>query len=233
MTELVMVVPSRGRPRAVAELMDWVEATALADTKVLVAVDADDPAMDEYAEELSHTDASLFVSPADSGHVGAINSAALYALTSLKPFAIGKLDDDHRPRTKGWDTGLLTALRTLGTGIVYGNDLFKGRTLATAPVMSADIVQALGFMGPPVLRHLYVDNYWLDLGKRSGCLKYVPGVVIEHVHPAAGKADMDEGYARVNAPEAYDRDGMAYAEYLNDQFQFDVETVRQLRSRKG
>ncbi len=46
-----------------------------------------------------------------------------------------------------------------------------------------------------------VDNYWRDLGTAAGCLTYLPDAIVEHLHPSAGKAALDEGYGRVNAPE--------------------------------
>jgi hypothetical protein len=228
MPDLVMVVPSRGRPEAVAELALACQATCTANTVLLVAVDQDDLTLDRY-QAPAGTTVFFTWSPAASGHVGAINWAAARALADFNPVAIGKLDDDHRPRTKSWDADLLAELRELGTGIVYGNDLLQGERLPTAPVMSAGIVRALGWMGPPSLNHLFVDNFWRDLGEAAGCLRYVPSVVIEHLHPAAGKAAMDAGYERANAPRAYERDGAAYRAYRAERFERDVATVRALR----
>jgi hypothetical protein len=163
------------------------------------------------------------------GHVGAINWGAKQAIDQFRPFAIAKLDDDHRPRTKGWDSQLLDALREMGTGIVYGNDLLQGERLPTAPALTADIVKALGYMGPPTLHHLYVDNFWRDLGSAAGCLRYLSGVVVEHMHPAAGKVAWSEGHKRVNAPEQYERDGKAYEAYRAGRFAADVAKVQALR----
>jgi hypothetical protein len=69
--------------------------------------------------------------------------------------------------------------------------------------------QVAGFfgMGLKTLRHLYIDNYWLELAGAAGCLTYLPDVVIEHMHPAYGKAEWDESYRRVNSPEMYGADG--------------------------
>jgi len=229
MPDLVIVVPSRGRPEAVAELALACKQTCTADTVLLVAVDSDDPTLPQY-QAPPGTQVFFTWAPPDSGHVGAINWAAARALEDFAPFAIGKLDDDHRPRSVGWDTSLIAALRQMGTGIVYGNDLFQGAALPTAPVMTADIVAALGYMGPPSLRHLMVDNFWRDLGDEAGCLRYLPGVVVEHMHPMAGKVAWTEGHQRVNAPAAYERDGAAYLSYRSEQFAADVAKVRALRS---
>jgi hypothetical protein len=229
MPDLVVVVPSRGRPEAVAELAEVFQRTCTADTVLLVAVDTDDETLPRYQ---APTGMTVFFtwSPAGSGHVGAINWAAARALADFQPFAVAKLDDDHRPRTRGWDSTMLTALREMGTGIVYGNDLLQGGNLPTAPAMTADIVQALGYMGPPILTHLFVDNFWLDLGQRAGCLRYLPNIVIEHMHPLAGKSEWTEGHLRVNQPEAYAADSTAYSAYVSTTLPSDVAKVQALRT---
>jgi len=227
MPELVVVVPSRGRPAAAAALAEQCAKTCTADTVLLVVVDADDPTGPEY-QAPAGTQVFFAWAPPNSGHVGAINYGAARALAEFAPFAIAKLDDDHRPRSKGWDTALLAALREMGTGIAYGNDLLQGQNLPTAPVITADIVRALGYMGPPALKHLFVDDFWRDLGAQAECLRYLPAVVVEHMHPLAGKAPMDEGYRRANSEERYRADGDAYAAYKRDGLAEDVAKVKAL-----
>lgn len=228
MADLVVVVPSRGRPKAAAELAEQCAKTCTADTLLLVVVDSDDPTGPEYAAPAG-TQAFFTWAPPDSGHVGAINHGAAQALSEFAPFAIGKLDDDHRPRTSGWDALLLDVLHDSGTGIAYGNDLLQGQNLPTAPVITADIIRALGWMGPPQLWHLYVDNFWKDLGEQADCLHYVPSVVIEHMHPVAGKSPWTEGHLRVNDPGQFERDGAAYRKYQAEQLPDDVAKVKALR----
>lgn len=202
--------------------------TCTADTVLLVVVDEDDPTLPEYAAPAG-TQVFFAYAPKGRGHVGAVNWGAARALEDFRPFAVAKLDDDHRPRTRGFDSFMLGALRKLGTGIVYGNDLFQGPRLPTAPAMTADIVESLGYMGPPELTHLFVDNFWLDLGQRANCIKYLPEVVVEHVHPAAGKAEWTEGHLRANAAGQYERDHAAYRQYTAERFEADVAKVRALR----
>jgi len=228
MPDLVVIVPSRGRPKAVAELAEQCVKTCTADTVLLVVVDSDDPTLPEY-QAPAGTRVFFTWAPPDSGHVGAINWGAARALEDFHPFAIAKLDDDHRPRSKSWDADLLAVLREMGTGIAYGNDLLQGQGLPTAPAITADIVEALGYMGPPALKHLFVDNFWLDLGRAAGCIRYLPDVVVEHMHPLAGKASIDDGYRRANSDERYRVDGGAYAAYLRGGLPADVAKVRELR----
>lgn len=242
MSDLIVLVPTRGRPQAAVELLEAFDATCTAETFVAFVVDADDPLRDDYThvvEGASRVDgpgqwlsrraaAGVLVTPSTT-MVEALNFAAIgYATTT--PVAVAFLGDDHRPRTKGWDTAYLEALRELGTGIVYGNDLLQQGNLPTQCAMTSDIVRALGWMAPPMLRHLYVDNFWRDLGRATNCIRYLPDVVVEHLHPVAGKAAVDEGYERVNAPSVYQADEAAYRRFASDGgMQAATEAVAALR----
>ena len=229
--ELIVIVPSRGRPATARPLIEAFAETCTADTLLAFAVDAADPHLHDYiAATEPFTEAMLAVNYGETSMVAALNTAA-ESLMAWSPTtkAIGFMGDDHRPRTVGWDSAYLNALEEPGIGIVYGNDLLQGERIPTQVAMDADIVRALGHMAPPVLTHLFVDNYWRDLGRAAGCLRYLPDVVVEHVHPFAGKASMDEGYARVNAPTMYQRDSDAYADYAGSRLTADVAKVKALR----
>jgi hypothetical protein len=54
-------------------------------------------------------------------------------------------------------------------------------------------------------------------------------VTIEHRHPIAGKAQWDDGYLRVNAPEIASHDAQAYEAFVADGLDADVAKVRALR----
>lgn len=222
---LTVIVPSRGRPAAALEVIAAFTRTVVADTRLVVAVDNDDPTLDEYTAIRSVAD--VFIAPAPSTMVATLNAAALHYADDT--YALGFMGDDHRPRTLGWDQTYLDALRSLRTGIVYGDDLLQGERIPTQVAMTADIVHTLGHMAPPGLKHLFVDNYWRDLGKAAGCLTYLPHVIVEHLHPYASKANWDEGYMRVNHPAMYAHDQAAYGDYVAAKMDVDIERVRSLR----
>jgi hypothetical protein len=229
---LLVIVPSRARPEAIPPLVAAFAETCTATTCLVVAIDEDDPERERYAEAVQESPGpvSLWINQGEKSMVAALNGAvAEFTVNPDHPYAVAFMGDDHRPRTKGWDTAYIQALRELGTGIVYGNDLLQGENIPTQVAMTADIPRALGHMAPPCLTHLFVDNYWRDLGRAAGCIRYLPDVVVEHVHPFAGKAAMDEGYARVNDHGMYSRDAAAYAEYAARRLVDDVTAVRALR----
>ena len=153
-----MLCPSRGRPGNVAELRRiWDDVTIDAD--LLVAVDEDDPKLAEYG-----TDVQMM--PGVSPGLGPILNTLCTQHASRYDY-VGFLGDDHRPRTHGWDRMLIGALEGRH-GVAYGDDQIQSKRAATAVVMSAPIVTALGYMVPPGVIHLYMDVFWVQLGLGLG-----------------------------------------------------------------
>lgn len=227
MTDLVVIVPSRGRPAAAVQLADAFTATG-ATSRLVFAVDEDDPTRHAYAEALGHyPHTTVHYAPAPSTMVKTLNVIA--STYQHEAYALGFLGDDHRPRTAEFDRLYVEALRKLGTGIVYGDDLLQGARIPTQVAMTSDIVRAMGFMAPPSLVHLAVDNWWKELGEGAACIRYLPDVVVEHMHPFAGKADWDEGHLRVNQQSMYDRDLAEFARLRRDELPAAVANVRALR----
>jgi hypothetical protein len=138
---------------------------------------------------------------------------------------IGSLGDDHLCRTRSWDSMIQGAVYSMGlSGVVYPDDGFQHWACATAPFITTDIVKALGWYAPPQLRHFWVDDFWLELGQAVGALRYLGDVLIEHMHPAADKAEHDATYHDNSAHVEDDRCG--WAEYMLTSFAGDIERVR-------
>jgi hypothetical protein len=194
-----------------------------ADMRIAVGVDLDDPARWEYDE--FRAVAQVFTGERQS-LTGWTNMLARALGSHYR--AIASLGDDHLPRTQGWDRLLLEAIDGMGgEGIAYGDDLHQGERLPTAPVISAGIVEALGWMCEPSLRHFCVDAVWRDLAGQAGCLRYVPGVVIEHMHPHAGKGPRDATYLEVGETSGrLEPDLGAYQAWRRERMAADVAKVR-------
>ncbi len=212
--KMCVVVPSRGRPENAERL-----AQAFKDTNteadLYIVIDNDDPKWNEYAKSENYKKL-----PADNktgGCAKSLNTGAVYLLDITK-FPLYDyfvfMGDDHIPRTENWDKAFIQALGQ-NTGIVYGDDLLQGANLPTAFGMSRDLVNELRGMTFPGCVHLFFDNFVKQLGLDLEYLKYLPDVIIEHLHPVAGKAEMDEGYARVNQPKWYENDLLTLQKYLS------------------
>lgn len=219
---MVYICPSRGRPSNVMRLIsEWEKTRTFA--HLLIALDEDDPELIHYSESLIDYEES-------SGEVldwlhweirprmrlgGTLNywataKAAEYSI-------IGFLGDDHVPRTAGFDKHIQDAMYYLyGTGVVYGNDLLQGQNLPTAVAISSNVIQALGYMVPPSMTHLFLDNAWGEMGKSMERYTYLPHVIIEHLHPAGGKAEWDDRYVEVNSGEMWNADETAYKAWVED-----------------
>jgi hypothetical protein len=193
----------------------WEDTANAAD--LLVCVDDDDPTLKEY----SALGCPLYVGPRLrlGGTLNQVARANCFMYDNL-----GFMGDDHLPRTESWDDAMEEALEV--SMIAYGNDLLQGVNLPTAVFMQSVIVQRIGYMVPPGIVHLYLDNFWRALGERLESLQYLPGVIIEHLHPSCGKADNDAQYEEVNAPSLYSHDGRLYQEYLQGQLALDVAKIR-------
>jgi len=219
--KMLVIVPTRGRPENAARLEKARLYTAAdSQTDFLYVVDDDDPkAMDYLRLGL------MRVEVVHRERLGpTLNSVAVRYMDSYD--ALGFMGDDHLPRSYGWDTAVLNALDSPDPRIVYGDDLLQGANLPTAVFMQAGIVRALRSMVPSGMVHLYLDNYWKVLGERLGGLVYLPDVTIEHIHPAAGKAEMDDGYREANAPAVDSADRTRWLQFERDELDGAVERVR-------
>lgn len=232
MTFLRLVVPTKGRPLNAARLIQAVNDTADGPFEELVfAVDHDEPLISGYRAAVPpETDGETFswvkiaevkTEPQRIGPILNHLAADLAADCSHVAF----MGDDHLPVTHGWDRELVDALGGR-PGVAYGNDLVQGEKLPTAVVISAGVIQSLGYLVPPGLEHLYFDDFWKMLGASLGNLVYREDVVIQHLHPTVGKAEWDEGYQLANSPEQFQKDRAAYTRYIGTRWHDDLRKLR-------
>lgn len=228
---VVVVIPSRGRPRRALEAVQALqEHAALVATSIVLAIDESDPEWASYQAlrfaTSGHAAPEVSVVSLRDDETGdlvrATNTVSMRIAREDSHCIIGNLGDDHVCRTPGWDRLVSEALAT--PGIAYGDDLLQGQALPTAPFISAEVVNALGWYMLPSLRHMYVDDVWRRLGEQLGILRFLPDLVIEHVHPGAGKADWDAGY--LAAEELVLRDRDAYNVWWRTMARFDIANVR-------
>jgi glycosyltransferase involved in cell wall biosynthesis len=221
MRALTVLVPSRGRPHNIQQLLESWENTVTGDTHLIVIVDDDDPTLEEYIK----LPVEVRVGPR-LRIGGTLNVVAPEVATTSRN--IGFMGDDHRPRTKGWDEVFINELDKLKVGVVYGNDLYHGANLATSVIMTSNIVSTLGYMCVPGSIHLFLDNFWMELG-RGTSITYFDDVIIEHVHPFFQKAPSDNTYIEANSPEVWNADETTFNNYVATQLQDDLQKLRTLK----
>jgi hypothetical protein len=225
--DLLVIVPSRGRPGNLARFLQATRATARAVTHVAVAVDDDDPELGAYQIAMAAHAApgdTLDVGPRD-GLIGWTNAIAVPQAGDYT--ALASFGDDHLPRTPGWDTALLRALEDIGgTGIAYPWDGVR-EDIPEAPVVSSDIVAALGWLLNPACAHYFGDDTLGAIGRGARCLRHCRAVWVEHLTPANGKAPGDATYRDNSASIGADK--AAYQSWRQEHLAAAVAAVRSLR----
>ena len=218
---IVVMAVSRGRPQSVRPYMDWFFDTSEGLSKVVWCLDRDDPKLEEYVfsiktlrEKPVFGQRLDFVIKPRMGLGGSTNNLAMELVDHYQ--ILGEVCDDFRFRTIGWDSRVYEVFSSWPdrTGLVFCNDLLQKDKLATEVFISSNLVKTMGFFALPTLRHLYRDNFYMVIGRGLGRLKYLDDVIIEHMHPLAGKASWDAGYRENNTPEMYSKDGGAFNFWL-------------------
>jgi len=252
MPDLLVVVPSRGRPHNIARLIDAMNKTCRGNTQLVVGLDWDDPTRDQYPGfELIEGEEWHTIRPS-AGHrvtveltagprpgtvyeirdglrqvVGWMNALAMPRIGDCK--YVGHIGDDNVPRTDGWDVRIMEALEK--TPFAYANDLY-GRPAPPNPsalcchiFTRAEVVQALGFLGQPLFRHMYVDVAWMQWFEACGGT-YLEDCIIEHMHYTNGKAAPDASYAASTGLIPHDLE--TYQRYCEDPegLAADIERIR-------
>ena len=92
---------------------------------------------------------------------------------------IGVLCDDHWPITENWDTKLIEGLQ--GWNAVTSDDCHQvPKRMEGATVWSRGLIDAIGYLAPSNLRHLYFDDCWERLGATTGCLQWRMDIKVAH-----------------------------------------------------
>jgi len=152
----LVILPSRGRPESVERCVKHLKENSVI-SDICVAIDEDE------ADLYPRIDGVIYEVNERLRMNGTLNLVAYeYAGDYASTFFLG---DDHVVRTPEWDLKLYAPIRQKGYGLSYGNDLLQGQNLATAVMMSNNIIRSTGYMAPKKLIHLYMDNYWMAVGK--------------------------------------------------------------------
>lgn len=212
MGELAVLVPSRGRPHNAERLHEAFDKTCRGDTKLVLGLDSDDPALVDYR-----------CGEVREGLRGRlVDWLNLLAGDRTEPY-IGHIGDDNVPLTEGWDVRVMESLDR--NQFCFGNDLDPGRAPGSLSIhifMRRSVVEWLGYMGPPSLRHMYVDPVWYAWGKATS-IEFLEDVEIPHLHYTLGHAPRDESYE--HSTGLIPRDLAAYNAYCRDGLNIDIDKL--------
>jgi hypothetical protein len=214
--DLLVLCPTRWRRASLDRFLASFDATREARTELLVITDDDDRGYDDLT-----LPAYGRVAPGRNETCGRkVNRHALPESRSYP--AIGFFGDDITFETPGWDRLLLEKM----PGISYPKD---GRRddVPESQVVDSRIIQALGWLHEPTMRHFWVDNVLAEIGQANDCIYFRPDVVCTHHHyHADASAARDATYA---LSEVYvQRDEAAFRAWERERRDRDCETVRKV-----
>ena len=196
------------------------------ETHVHVCVDDDDPALEDYQKVFAQQGADgdgLITGPRVS-FAAWTNQIALKRARQYR--CLASFGDDHVPRTRGFDKALVDACTQDGPAIAYPWDGMR-EDIPEAPVVSSEIVRALGWLINPAVSHYYGDNTLADLGRGAGCLRFLRAVAVDHAHPGRGAGTSDATYR--SASPLIPADRAAYQAWRASQMAADIATVAAVR----
>lgn len=212
-----LIVPTRNRPKNVKEFYEEFDKNTSDSTTLCFAIDEDD--LSEYDKDSMPR--AIWEVNERMGMAATLNYVASKYCKNYDYITF--MGDDHRVRTKDWDLEL-TKDRPVNL-VAYGNDLLQGANLPTAVLMDSRIIDILGYMSPPVLKHMYLDNFWKSLGTALQTLTYRDDVIIEHMHYSINKSEQDQTYQECNDPEIYSHDNKMYNLYIATDFLNDIKKL--------
>lgn len=218
---LGILLPTRGRP---ANLHRFIESTVLTavDWHLYLRLDYDDMkavGYDGVLDRWSHYDNQITVVPGERVGFGAsLNELAARAERDGVSH-LGMFGDDVVPVDHGWDAALVEGLGE-NLGVAYGDDGLRDKhapDLPTHYITQTEVYRRLGYLAPPTIRHLFLDNVARDVGRYLKNFVFVP-VRIKHMHPwAEGEHLHDTTYSEGGRnPELRHMDRMAYIRWASN-----------------
>jgi len=181
----MFLLPSRSRPDKLKRFIDAWHTTG-ATAVVVLLLDEDDAPRYEAIEKPD----SWLVSIGPRQPI-AHRQQWVFEWARDEPY-YGLLGDDLLPRTEGWDQKLIEAAGD--DGVAFGKDSIYNGSFASHPVVAGELVRRIGWLSLTGLQHLYVDAVWTEIGRQLGTLRYLPDVVVEHLHFSNQKAELDKTY---------------------------------------
>ena len=135
----------------------------------------------------------------------------------------GFISDDSIVRTPKWDQLLLSQADDFS--IVHSADGWQAnRRIHGAVLFGGELIRALGWWVPRGITHCFCDDVWEMIAEACDLRRYVPDVLVEHLHFWNGKTDLDSSY--IKAYETFDADKKAFLKWKETDFEDAIKRVR-------
>ena len=195
---------TRGRPAmAYKARATWLDRAADPDAiEHIFALDPDDETIGPFITCRHVINPGL-------GPVAAWNEAAKFSKGEI----LIQLSDDWEPPMH-WDKLILAKFEGVTTPAVLAiSDGTRTDNLLCMAILTRARYENQGYLFHPDFFSVFSDNHFTDRAYADGVVIDAKDIVIEHLHPAFGKGEVDETYARSNDPANYEA-GLATYERL-------------------
>jgi len=225
MEKLLVMVPTRGRPKICKEMWDSYQATKSEGTDILLYLNEDDEKLGEYLKIFK----SNYVIGPRKYLAAAYNFLFEKYGENFKWFA--PCNDDHIFFTPQWDIKLISIINELGRdwGLAAAEDRLTNWAEYQHPsgcVVSGSIPRTLGYFIWPAIRHIGIDCYFMRLMRGIDRLYHSKDIVIEHRHWLNGKRPLDANYKWVYNQEQYNYGMVMVQEYINNHLEKDIVKIQ-------
>lgn len=198
MKNFSLILPTRNRSQQVYRLFESIKQTTLNLENIEVILYTDDD--DLESQKISCDTFSVVKIIQERGKTMGEITRICYSKSSGKYIML--LNDDVIFRTKDWDDKVLDAFSKFKDEIalVYGDDLYQGKKMASFPVLSRVVCDLMGSICPLEYKRIFIDVHIFDIFKKLQKLGYsrivyLEDVIFEHLHYDAGKSSIDASYA--------------------------------------
>jgi glycosyltransferase involved in cell wall biosynthesis len=205
---LSLLIPTRGRPHRLRELVESVDKTRYGDVEILTYVDDDDPS--DYP----------IVTIRGKRIERARQFKALIPKATFDYLMI--CGDDCVFETEGWDRIMVSAFPRDDVALIYGNDGWKN--VAGHGMFHRKLYDLTGVC-PDEFEHFGPDTYLAEIFGSLKRLIQVP-VMVKHKHFRNGKAERDETYDHPRKTGMHLRDSERLKSFRSTRMKDDIEILR-------
>lgn len=178
--------PTRGRPDNVKRFMESLRSTSIEMPQVIFYIDEDEPYPYVFLDEWP---TSIICSGPRKTLSDCWNDCAKAATGDILMFA----GDDIVFKTKDWDRMVINTFESHPDKFIFvhGNDGHWGNKFGTHGFIHRKWYETVGYLLPPYFVSDYGDTWLNDMANILGRRVYL-NFITEHLHPAWGKAELDQ-----------------------------------------
>lgn len=220
MDKIAIVLPVRNNGSYRAErlkgcLSSWEEQTeGLSDLHIII--DEDEILDFQYLKD--NPKYNIYIAPTGITLMQKINLVGPKLAEVYKYLAF--VGDDIIFKTP-WESKFIEYLSSVPAGLAFCNTVHRKDELATHPVITSNMVKALGFYGCPDVFHNYFDNFWMEVCNDIGNIKYFDDVIWDHSREGWTPDAMYWNIVNLQA-----EDEVRYNEYKQNKYKEDLMKIR-------